>query len=147
MTHEQFRVKIAALAELYNKTYACQAKADLLHEIATIANIYAAQPVSKGYAVGIEEVCPTDCTLYVTDGARKKVFLIDSPAWYMAGYIYDSRLRAEKNKPGHIAGDNTHHCFVDANTCWSEEIDFLLRVDTECSEEKTDHELFLEEVS
>lgn len=37
--------------------------------------------------IGIDRVCPTDCTLYIKEGSLRRVLLIESDGWRAAGII------------------------------------------------------------
>lgn len=41
----------------------------------------------KTYAFGIDQVYPTDCTLYITDSEISKTFGIDSESWKMVSAL------------------------------------------------------------
>jgi hypothetical protein len=41
----------------------------------------------KTYEFGIDQVYPTDCTLYITDGEISKTFGIDGESWKMVSAL------------------------------------------------------------
>ena len=49
----------------------------------------------KKYTVGIGTVGPTDCTMFITDGKKKKEFGIESDAWHVLGATYDLKCDSD----------------------------------------------------
>lgn len=72
---------------------------------------------------GIEEECPTDCTLYVTDGEQKVVLLIESGEWRAVSYMLDAerakkRARKQEENPGQFVYlDCTEHFTIPHGYC------------------------------
>lgn len=69
----------------------------------------------KTYSFGIDQVYPTDCTLYITDGEISKTFGIDSESWKMVNAL---RLfvPSEEIKDNHDAASIARHLLYSSTT-------------------------------
>lgn len=57
----------------------------------------------KYYRIGVGNVCPTDCTLYITDGSKRKEYGIESESWKAVSGIMH---KLEKGTDHHTIYDN-----------------------------------------